>query len=210
MLERRHRPVDRDPVRALSSTSRCQGPSYLDSAKVAAVPLSAGDIRTALDALSEELESATERAELLVVGGAALVLLYGARQATKDVDACFLKPSAAVVRSAAARVAGSLDLPEDWLNDGAKAYIVTLTEGPILYESESLLVRAPSIAQLLAMKLAAWRDEIDRSDARLLLSNVQGSLEDVRALIEPLVLPHQRDKAAYALDDLWESIHGTT
>lgn len=174
------------------------------------MPLSAGEIRTAFDALSKELESATEQAELLVVGGAALVLLFGARQATKDVDAFFLKPSAAVVRNAAARVAGSLDLPEDWLNDGAKAYIVKVTEGPILYESGSLLVRAPSIAQLLAMKLAAWRDEIDRSDARLLLSNVEGSLEDVRALVEPLILPHQRDKAAYALDDLWESVHGTT
>jgi hypothetical protein len=173
------------------------------------VPLSAADIRAAFDALSEELANASEQAELIVVGGAALVLLYGARQTTKDVDAYFIRPEAAIVRSAAARVAGSLMLPEDWLNDAAKAYLVTVTEGPVVYTSKSLLVRAPSIAQLLAMKLAAWRDDIDRSDARLLLAQLNGSMEEIRALIEPMVLPHQLDKASYALEDLWESMHGT-
>jgi hypothetical protein len=153
------------------------------------VPLSAKDIRTAFDALSSELAKTQEQAEFVVVGGAALVLLFGARQTTKDVEAYFVKPEAALVRNAASRVAGSLDLPDDWLNDGAKAYIVQITAGPILYESESLLVRAPSTAQLLAMKLAAWRDEIDRDDARLLLSKVPGTFDEVRELIEPLVLP---------------------
>lgn len=172
--------------------------------------LSADDIRTAFDALSDELAKTHVQAEFVVVGGAALVLLYGARKTTKDVDAYFVKPAAAVVRAAASRVAGSLALPDDWLNDGAKAYLVQMTLGPVLYESKSLLVRAPSTAQLLAMKLAAWRDDIDRKDARLLLSKVNGSLEEVRTLIEPFVLPHQRDKASYALEDLWESVHGTT
>jgi hypothetical protein len=173
------------------------------------VALSAADIRTAFDALSKELSGSAAQAEFVVVGGAALVLLYGARQTTKDVDAYFIRPEAALVRSAAARVAGSLALPEDWLNDAAKAYLVTITEGPVVYKSKSLLVRAPSIAQLLAMKLAAWRDDIDSSDARLLLSHLHGSIEEIRALIEPMILPHQRDKASYALEDLWESIHGT-
>ena len=174
------------------------------------MPLSADDIRTAFDALSDELARTHEQAEFVVVGGAALVLLYGARQTTKDVDAYFVRPAAAVVRTAASSVAGSLALPDDWLNDGAKAYLVQVTTGPVLYESKFLLVRAPSTAQLLAMKLAAWRDDIDRKDARLLLSKLNGTLEEVRALIEPLVLPNQRDKASYALEDLWESVHGTT
>jgi hypothetical protein len=175
------------------------------------VPLSADDIRTAFDALSGELAKAQEqeRAEFVVVGGAALVLLYGARQTTKDVDAYFVRPAAAVVRNAASRVAGMLELPPDWLNDGAKAYLVQVTDGPVLYESEFLLVRAPSIVQLLAMKLAAWRDDIDRKDARLLLSKVHGTFEEVREQIEPLVLPNQRDKASYAFEDLWESVHGS-
>lgn len=172
------------------------------------MPLSANDIRTAFDALSSELAKAQEQAEFVVVGGAALVLLFGARQTTKDVDAYFVRPEAALVRSAASRVAGSLELPDDRLNDGAKACIVQLTEGPILYESESLLVKSPSTSQLLAMKLTAWRDEIDRDDARLLLSKLPGTFDEIQALIEPLVLPHQRDKASYAFEDLWESVHG--
>lgn len=69
-------------------------------------------------------------------------------------------------------------------------------------------MRAPSIVQLLAMKLAAWRDDIDRKDARLLLSKLHGSFEEIRIQIEPLVLPNQRDKASYAFEDLWESVHG--
>ena len=58
-------------------------------------------------------------------------------------------------------------------------------------------MRAPSIVQLLAMKLAAWRDDIDRKDARLLLSKLHGTFEEVRAQM-----------ASYAFEDLWESVHG--
>jgi hypothetical protein len=173
------------------------------------MPLSAGDIRNAFDALSEELAQGSDRAELVVVGGAALVLLFGARETTKDVDAYFVRPEASEVRAAAARVAGRLDLPEDWLNDAAKGFLVGLTDGEILYESRFLIARAPSTAQLLAMKLAAWRDAIDRGDARLLLSRMSGSSEDVWAAVKPLVPPPQLDKAWYAFQDLWEAVHGT-
>jgi hypothetical protein len=146
---------------------------------------------------------------MIVVGGAAIVLLFGSRETTKDVDAYFLAPEASKMRAAAARVADELELPADWLNDGAKGFIVQVTEGPVLYESESLLARAASPAQLLAMKLAAWRDAIDRADARLLLSRMAGSKGGVWAQLERLVPPPQLDKASYAFQDLWETVHGT-
>ena len=88
------------------------------------MPLSAGDIRKAFEVLSEELARDGQRAEIVVAGGAALVLLFGARQSTKDVDAFFVRPEAAVVRTLAERVAHRLGLPIDWLNDGAKGYFV--------------------------------------------------------------------------------------
>src|SRR5438876_550587 len=59
------------------------------------MPLSADDIRRALDELSRELEREGQRAEMMVVGGAAIVLLFGTRQTTKDVDAYFVRPDAA-------------------------------------------------------------------------------------------------------------------
>jgi len=70
-----------------------------------------------------------------------------------------------------------------------------------------LTVRAASIAQLLAMKLSAWRDAIDRGDATLLLSSMPGAPADMWSAVKPFVPPHQLDKASYAFDDLWETLH---
>ena len=150
-----------------------------------------------------------ERGEIVVVGGAALVMMFGARETTKDVDAYFVSPPSAM-RAAAARVAEHLSLPEDWLNDAAKGFLVGLTTGAVLYQSQFLLARAASAEQLLAMKLAAWRDAIDRGDARLLMSGMSGSMEEVWAAVKPRVPPPQLDKAWYAFQDLWEAVHGTS
>lgn len=172
--------------------------------------LSAEDIQAAFVALSEELERDGSNAEIVIVGGAALVLLFRARESTKDVDAFFLKPEASVVRAAAERVAERLRLPADWLNDGAKGYLVGITTGETLFETSALTVRAASIPQLLAMKLAAWRDAIDRADAELLLSQMSGSAEEIWAAVKPFVPVHQLDKASYAFEDLWEASHGSS
>jgi hypothetical protein len=172
--------------------------------------MSADDIKQAFAELSFELERKHRRAEMIVVGGAALVLLFGARPSTKDVDAYFVQPEAALLREAAEAVAGRLDLPNDWLNDGAKGYFVGITTGEVLYQSSSLTVHAASTAQLLAMKLAAWRDAIDRADARLLLARMAGSADEIWRAVERFVPPPDRDKASYALEDLWETIHGAS
>jgi len=172
------------------------------------MPLSAEDIRAAFGALDGELQQAHEYAEIVVVGGAALVLLFNARKSTKDVDAYFVRPEASLVRGAAERVADRLGLPSDWLNDGAKGYLVGLATGELLYKSSSLTVHAASLDQLLAMKLSAWRDAIDRSDAKLLLEQFALPRAQVWAAVQPFVPRHQLDKASYAFDDLWEALHG--
>lgn len=172
------------------------------------MPLTAENILSAFRALASELEREHERAELVVAGGAALVLLFRARASTKDVDAYFVRPDAAIVRTAAAHVAVTLDLPSDWLNDAAKAYFVGVSADAVLFDSPSLTVRAASIPQLLAMKLAAWRDAIDRNDARLLLEAMSGSRDEIWDAIRPFVPPHDANKASYALDDLWETMRG--
>jgi Nucleotidyltransferase of unknown function (DUF6036) len=169
------------------------------------MPLSASDIRNAFDALSEELERAGEHAEIVVAGGAALVLLFGARTSTKDVDAYFLTPKASVLRRAAENVADRIGLPSDWLNDGAKGYFVEVSSGDVLYGSRSLTVYAASTEQLLAMKLAAWRDAVDRADARLLLSQLAGEKEEIWASVRRFIPAVHLDKASYAFDDLWDA-----
>lgn len=172
------------------------------------MPLSADDIERAFGELSLEMERRALKAEIIVVGGAALVLMFRVRASTKDIDAYFVQPEAFLIRQAAEAVADRLDLPSDWLNDGAKGYFRGLSTGKVLYTSPSLTVHAASTAQLLAMKLAAWRDAVDRADARLLLSQMVGSADDIWRAVEPFVPPRDRDKASYALEDLWESTHG--
>src|SRR5271154_7607327 len=61
------------------------------------------DIRVLLDDLSAELAARGARAELFLVGGAALAVAYDATRSTRDLDAVFI-PSA-VVRQAATSVA---------------------------------------------------------------------------------------------------------
>jgi len=167
------------------------------------VPLSRSQIVRALEALASEM-SATKM-DLVVVGGAALVLLYQARESTKDVDAFGIGDvPPASLRDAARRVAARLDLPEDWLNDAAKGYVQGLALGPVLLQTPSLVFRTLAPEQLLAMKLSAWRDDVDVDDARLLLSKLVGNREKVWTRVEPYLVPGRQLKARYAFDDLWE------
>jgi len=171
--------------------------------------LSRSAILQALRALARELESSPARAELLVMGGAALVLLYDARDSTKDVAVVIAgRTPVEEVRAAALRVAGSLDLRDDWLSDAAKGFVRESNPGKTLLETPSLLVRALAPEQLLAMKLCAWRDDVDIADARLLLGKLKGAHDEIWAQVEPHLVLGRELKAQYAFEDLWESEHG--
>lgn len=166
------------------------------------------DIVHALESLAAELSVSAKPLELVLVGGAALVLLYGARETTKDVDGFLLDAAAApMLRGAARRVAASLGLPVDWLNDGAKGYVHGWAPGEAVLTTPSVVVRTLAPQQLLAMKLSAWRDDLDVEDARLLLSKLGGDQERVWRLVEPHVVPGRELKARYAFEDLWEAQH---
>jgi hypothetical protein len=160
-------------------------------------------------ALAAELERIDARCEIVVVGGAAVVLLYGARSATKDVDVVILSAiEPAVIRDAVKRTGRALGLPDDWLNDAAKGYVHGLALGEVIVDHPTLVVRTLAPRQLLAMKLSAWRDDVDIEDARLLLSKLSGEQEEVWRLIEPHLVPGRETKAYYAFCDLWEAEHG--
>jgi hypothetical protein len=162
-------------------------------------------IIAALEALASELPPASRPHEIIIAGGAALVLLYRARESTKDVDAVV---SSGTVQAAARRVAAGLGLPEDWLNDGAKGYLHGLARGDAVLETPALVVRTLASTQLLAMKLCAWRDDLDISDARLLLSKLAGEKDVVWSQVEPFLVPGRELKARLAYDDLWEAENG--
>lgn len=165
--------------------------------------LSKRSIIDALKLLSAELEGEGEEGqhEVVIAGGAALVLAYGARESTKDIDVVVADRA---VREAAQQVATRLDLPQDWLNDGAKGYAHGMSVGEAVFQTGNLIVRTLAAPQLLAMKLSAWRDDLDIDDARLLLSKIEGAKEQVWGEVEPYLVPGRGLKARYAFEDLWE------
>jgi predicted nucleotidyltransferase len=169
------------------------------------------DIVAALERMGEFAAQRGVRVELLAVGGAAMVLAYGVRQSTRDVDVVVLAPAdVSVVRQLAALVADEMNWPDDWLNDAAKGYLVGRSEGAELLSAPGIRVRAASVAQLLAMKLSAWRDDVDIADARRLLRDMRISegRDAVWRQIEPFLVPGTELKAKYAFDDMWEDFGG--
>jgi len=171
--------------------------------------LSKQDVIAALARVGDLAHARGETIELLLLGGSVMVLVFETRQSTRDVDVVILHPAETTqVRAIAETVAQERGWPADWLNDGAKGFVVGITKGPVVFSAPGIVVRRPAIEQLLAMKLCAWRDDVDIADARRLLRELQGSRQQVWEMISPHLQPGRELKAKYAFDDLWEESHG--
>lgn len=170
------------------------------------------EIEEGLKRLGELAQAKGFHVQLTLVGGAVMVLQFNARLSTKDIDAVILQPrEARLVRELARQVADEFEWTEDWLNDGAKGYLVGISEGQVIFQAPGIEARSPSLEQLLAMKLSAWRDDIDISDARRLLQEVGRGRkrDDVWQDIEPFLVKGDELTAQYAFWDLWETLYGT-
>ena len=164
----------------------------------------------ALSRLGQLAAAQGKNIELVAMGGAAMVLGYSARLSTHDVDVLIVSPSdAKFVRDLAQSVARERGLPDNWLNDGAKGFLMGTSVGPTVLNKPGLTVRILDPIQLLAMKLSAWRDSRDETDARWLLREISptaGGREVVWAKIEPYLVSGRQLKARYAFDELWEEV----
>jgi hypothetical protein len=140
--------------------------------------------REAFDLLARKLAIRGVVGELHVFGGAAMVLAYDARAATRDVDALF-RPDGPVL-DAAREVAKELRLPTSWLNNQASSYVSGRAgRGTPVYDHPNLRVLTTPPEHLLAMKARAARVVRDEEDLRLLLDTLRiGSLEEVERVVE--------------------------
>ena len=141
-------------------------------------------------------------AEIILIGGAAILELYGFRDMTTDVDAII--QAAASMKEAANHVRDKYDLPVGWLNADfmqTASYTPKLREYSMYYKTYSnvLSIRIVTAEYLIAMKLKAGRKY--KND----LSDIIGILAEHESRGEPIDMK-QIETAVSQLYGGWENI----
>ena len=167
--------------------------------------LDEGKIKRLFGLLNEELSKRDEIAEVGIVGGAVMCLVFHARKATRDIDAIF-KPTA-LVRKLVERIAEDEQLPKDWLNDVAKGLVESEFDRQEVLNLSHLRVWAPDARYMLAMKCMSARwDTHDKDDVVFLIKFLKlKSKESVFKLIEGY-FPKNRmtPKTQFLIEELFE------
>ncbi|MGH3778630.1 MAG: DUF6036 family nucleotidyltransferase [Pseudonocardiaceae bacterium] len=147
------------------------------------------EILRALAALGAELAERGLVADLYVVGGAAITLAYDERRATRDIDAVFVPKNE--VYAAATRVAAALDLPDGWLNDAVKGFLLGPDRFPTkMLEMPGLRCEVASAETVLVLKCLAHRLGEDDDDVVLLAGQLGlDTADDVLDLVEQVGHP---------------------
>ena len=171
----------------------------------AEAPITKENLDTYLKELAKQfrkLNGKTIPAEITLIGGASILINYGFRDSTYDVDALIHASSA--MKDAINYVTDTLGLPNGWLNEDFKntrSYTPRLVNYSKYYRTFShvLTVRTITGEYLVAMKLMAYRQY--KHD----ISDIVGILREQQNSGDPLTL-EQIDKAVTDLYDSWENL----
>jgi hypothetical protein len=141
-------------------------------------------------------------AEIILVGGAAILLKYNFRKSTNDVDAIIY--SSSVVKDAINITGEKHNLPNDWLNTdfkNTKSYSDKLFEVSKHYKTflNILEIRTIDAEYLIAMKLMSGREY--KND----LSDISGILQEHKINNKEIKLDDIKKAANYLYDD-WNNI----
>jgi len=126
-------------------------------------PFTKENLNTYLNELGKEfrkLNGTKIPAEIILIGGAAILANYGFREVTYDIDAIILASSA--MKDAINHVGDRLGLPNGWLNADFKktaSFSDKLMQASVYYKTFSniLTVRMVAAEYLIAMKLMSGR-----------------------------------------------------
>jgi len=136
-----------------------------------------------------KLNGVKMRAEIVLIGGGAILANYKFRDMTTDIDAIIR--SSSVMKEAITRVSDKHDLPYDWMNTDftrSSSYSKRLEEVSVYYRTFSniLEVRTVTAEYLIAMKLISGRQyKNDLSDiAGILWEHKKNNNEITRESID--------------------------
>jgi len=141
------------------------------------------ELMEVLRKLDERLSSSFD---IILIGGAAMILHFGASRATRDIDVLVLRGDLTELRAAVRTIARECDLPEDWLTDAAKGFTDILPPDfyhrlvPLAFPFQHLRLYALGRSEQVAMKIVALREQ-DLEDLELLLPQL--SEEEKEAII---------------------------
>ncbi|HCS61026.1 MAG TPA: hypothetical protein DIW46_06455 [Microbacterium sp.] len=130
--------------------------------------------------MGQRIAARGRRATLYVVGGAAMVVSYGRKTSTADIDAVSREWD--LIEQVAAEMASDMSLPPNWLSSNAGGYIPGEHDAPyaqLIYGGLTVQVASPR--DMLAMKLRAFRAK-DFDDISLLVKHLQ--LRDTDAIVD--------------------------
>jgi Nucleotidyltransferase of unknown function (DUF6036) len=132
--------------------------------------LDRAELRKLLSELAERLSRRGVRANIYLIGGAAMAMLFDDSRATRDIDAVVLSSHGPLIDEVRA-IAKLHRLPSTWLNEQASAYVSDVDDAQrtVVFDHPSLSVAAASAEHLLAMKVIAARAS-DVRDLRTLLA----------------------------------------
>jgi len=135
--------------------------------------------------INSRLKSVDKEGEIYIIGGAAISLAFGGRDATEDIDAIY-KPRSEI-RNIVKVMSDEYNLRNDWLNNDAEHFITDSMTFTLLLEYSNLKVFHIDAECLLAMKLASARPESypDMDDCLLLMEKLDISEEkELHRLVE--------------------------
>ncbi|MBI3986678.1 MAG: hypothetical protein HY343_07155 [Lentisphaerae bacterium] len=169
-------------------------------------------ILEALGELSRRLGERGVRGEVCLFGGAAMILAFQTRQATKDIDAIFAPVS--LVRELAEEIGRERDFQEGWFNDGVKGFVSERhdTTAVGLPQFEFLQITMPVPEYLFAMKCMAARVDIagsqDVADARFLARRMGLKRAEEALRIVETYYPAERilPRTQYFIESLFEEL----
>ena len=165
--------------------------------------MDAANIRQYLQLLGQELQSRGVTAEIVLVGGAVMLLVIGNRPTTRDIDAYFASHPQEV-RDAAQVIAKREGLTPDWLNDAVKGFFFSQPPMTLWLDYPGLRVYTADPPYVLAMKAIAARPT-DIPDIEALITYLGlKSPQEALAIVNQYVPASQvLPKTQYLLESLF-------